>query len=186
MISPNCAIKPSEPRVLREESVKSNPSTIAPPGDKSFRVWRSMDYRGIIFREARKNGIRVYYHGRGAQWGRSDLGGKRIFIPTPHRFPSFFTGLHEIGHIASNHHSWDGKPEYLWEYEAFDWALKLLQRQRNQRSAENSQLRTQHHSGKGARSNRTRFEEDRQERRQVRQGRRGRRSGRCLREEKCS
>ncbi len=82
-----------------------------------------MDYRGIIDREARKNGIRVYYHDRGAQWGRSDLDGKRIFIPTPHRFPSFFTGLHEIGHIASNHHSWDGKPEYLWEYEAFDWAL---------------------------------------------------------------
>jgi len=62
---------------------------------------------------------------RSAQWGRSGLGGKRIFIPTPHRFPSFFTGLHGIGHIMSNHHSWDGKPEYLWEYEAFYWAVNF-------------------------------------------------------------
>ena len=73
-----------------------------------------MDYRAIIEEEAKKAGIRVYYHDHGAQWGRSDLGRKRIFIPTPKRFPSFFTGLHEIGHIMSNHHSWDGKPEYLW------------------------------------------------------------------------
>ena len=84
-----------------------------------------MDYRGIIEEEARKNGIQVHYHSRGAQWGRSDLGGKRVFIPTPHRFPSFFTGLHELGHIMSKHHSWDGKPEYLWEYEAFNWALNF-------------------------------------------------------------
>ncbi len=89
-----------------------------------------MNYRGIIEEEARKNGIRVYYHDRGAQWGRSDLGGKRIFIPTPHRFPSFFTGLHEIGHIMSRHHSWDGKPEYLWEYEAFNWALNFCRENR--------------------------------------------------------
>jgi len=25
----------------------------------------------------------------------------------------------------SNHHSWDGKPEYLWEYEAFSWAFNF-------------------------------------------------------------
>ncbi len=86
-----------------------------------------MDYRPIIEGEARKARIRVYYHDRGAQWGRSDLGGKRIFIPAPKRFPSFFTGLHEIGHIMSNHHSWDGKPEYLWEYEAFSWAFNFCQ-----------------------------------------------------------
>ncbi len=84
-----------------------------------------MDYRAIIEEESKKARIRVYYHDRGAQWGRSDLGGKRIFIPTPKRFPSFFTGLHELGHIMSNHHSWDGKPEYLWEYEAFSWAFNL-------------------------------------------------------------
>src|SRR5213083_3602427 len=28
-------------------------------------------------------------------------------------------------HIMSNHHSWDGKPEYLWEYEAFSWAFNF-------------------------------------------------------------
>jgi len=50
-----------------------------------------MDYRAIIEEEAKKARIRVYYHDRGAQWGRSDLGGKRIFIPTPKRFPSLFT-----------------------------------------------------------------------------------------------
>src|SRR5436309_6318370 len=87
-----------------------------------------MDYRAIIEEEAKKAGIRVYYHDRGAQWGRSDLGRKRIFIPTPKRFPSFFTGLHEIGHIMSNHHSWDGKPEYLWEFEAFSWAFNFCRR----------------------------------------------------------
>ena len=27
----------------------------------------------------------------------------------------------------SNHHSWDGKPEYLWEYEAFSWAFNFCQ-----------------------------------------------------------
>src|SRR5438034_8343039 len=84
-----------------------------------------MDYRAIIEEEAKKARIRVYYRDRGAQWGRSDLGGKRIFIPTPKRFPSFFTGLHEIGHIMSNHHSWDGMTEYLWEYEAFSWAFNF-------------------------------------------------------------
>src|SRR5205823_12012817 len=87
-----------------------------------------MDYRDIIEEEAKKAGIRVYYHDLGAQWGRSDLGRKRIFIPTPKRFPSFFTCLHEIGHIMSNHHSWDRKPEYLWEYEAFSWAFNCCRR----------------------------------------------------------
>lgn len=53
------------------------------------------------------------------------MGSKRVFIPTPRGFTSFFTGLHEISHIASNHHGWDGKPEYLWEYEAFSWALEF-------------------------------------------------------------
>ncbi|HZY94482.1 MAG TPA: hypothetical protein VFE98_06435 [Candidatus Bathyarchaeia archaeon] len=59
------------------------------------------------------------------QWGRYDLGGKRIFIPSPLTFTSFYTGLHEIGHIMSEHHAWDGKPEYLWEYEAFSWAVRF-------------------------------------------------------------
>jgi len=42
-----------------------------------------MEYRAIIEEEAKKAGIRVYYHDRGAQWVRSDLGRKRVFIPTP-------------------------------------------------------------------------------------------------------
>src|SRR6058998_1105094 len=54
--------------------------------------------------------------------------GSGFFIPTPKRFSSFFTGLHEIGHIMSNHHSWDRKPEYLWEYEAFSWAFNFCRR----------------------------------------------------------
>jgi len=29
-------------------------------------------------------------------------------------------------HIRSNHHSWDGKPEYLWENEAFSWASNFF------------------------------------------------------------
>ena len=57
--------------------------------------------------------------------GDGQISAGRIFIPTSKRFPSFFTGLHEIGHIMSNHHSWDGKPEYLWEYEAFSWAFNF-------------------------------------------------------------
>ena len=84
-----------------------------------------MDYRAIMEEEARRNGIRVTHHNRVAQWGRSDLEGKRIFIPSPLSFTSFYTGLHEIGHIISDHHAWDGKPEYLWEYEAFNWAVNL-------------------------------------------------------------
>ncbi len=84
-----------------------------------------MNYRRTLEEEASKNGVRVYYHKRGAQWGRAGLRTKRIFVPTPHRFPSFFTGLHELGHILSNHHAGDGKPEYLWEYEAFNWALQF-------------------------------------------------------------
>src|SRR5437667_4152753 len=51
--------------------------------------------------------------------------GSACFIPTPNRFSSFFTDLHENGHIMSNHHSWDRKPEYLWEYEAFSWAFNF-------------------------------------------------------------
>jgi len=54
--------------------------------------------------------------------------GSGFFIPTPKRFSSFFTGLHEIGHIMSNHHSWDRKPQYLWEYEAFSWAFNFCRR----------------------------------------------------------
>ena len=25
----------------------------------------------------------------------------------------------------SDHHAWDGKPKYLWEYEAFSWAVNF-------------------------------------------------------------
>ena len=89
-----------------------------------------MSYRKILEEEASKRGIKVSYHDKGAQWGRAALGNKRIFIPTPHRFASFFTGLHEIGHIAKNHHGWHGKPEYLWEYEAFKWALEFCKKRR--------------------------------------------------------
>ena len=86
------------------------------------------NYRQILEEEASKNGIKIFYHDKGAQYGRAGLGSKRIFIPTPHRFPSFFTGLHEVGHIASNHHARDGKPQYQWEYEAFIWALEFCRR----------------------------------------------------------
>ncbi len=89
-----------------------------------------MDYRAIIEGEARRNGIRVEYHYHGARWGRCDLGGKRIFIPPPLSFTSFYTGLHEIGHIMSEHHAWDRKPEYLWEYEAFSWAVRFCRERR--------------------------------------------------------
>ena len=84
-----------------------------------------MNYRKILEEEAARNGVRVFYHNKGAQWGRAALGSKRIFVPKPARFPSFFTGLHELAHIMSRHHAGDGKPEYLWEYEAFNWAVKF-------------------------------------------------------------
>ncbi len=84
-----------------------------------------MNYRKILEEEAAKNGVRVFYHNKGAQWGRAALGSKRIFVPKPARFPSFFTGLHELGHMMSGHRAGDGKPEYLWEYEAFNWAVKF-------------------------------------------------------------
>ncbi len=87
-----------------------------------------LNYAEILEEEASRRGIRVSYHNKGAQWGRAALGSKRVFIPTPQRFASFFTGLHEIGHIAKNHHGWDGKPEYLWEYEAFNWALEFCRK----------------------------------------------------------
>src|SRR2546422_10744866 len=32
--------------------------------------------------------------------------------------------LHELGHIIVGHKGSDGKPEYLWEYEAFAWARR--------------------------------------------------------------
>lgn len=85
------------------------------------------DYRGILEKEAEKNRVKVYYHSRGAQWGRAALGSKRIFVPNPARFASFFTGLHELGHIMSGHHGGDGKQEYLWEFEAFIWALRFCE-----------------------------------------------------------
>ena len=84
-----------------------------------------MNYKQILEEEASKRRIMISYHDRGAQWGRAALGSKRVFMPIPHRFASFFTGLHEIGHIAKNHHGWDGKPEYVWEYEAFTWSLEF-------------------------------------------------------------
>ncbi len=89
---------------------------------------KGLNYREILEEEASKHRIQVFYHDKGAQWGRAGLGSKRIFIPTPHRFPSFFTGLHEVGHIAKNHHARDGKPQYLWEYEAFIWALEFCRK----------------------------------------------------------
>ena len=81
------------------------------------------DYRGMLEREAEKNGVRVYYHKKGAQWGRAALGSRRIYVPVPAGLTSFFTGLHELGHIMSGHRGGDGKPEYTWEFEAFNWAL---------------------------------------------------------------
>ncbi len=87
-----------------------------------------MNYRKILEEEAARNGVRVFYHSKGAQWGRAALGSKRIFVPKPARFPSFFTGLHELGHMMSRHHAGDGKPEYLWEYEAFSYALEFCKK----------------------------------------------------------
>ncbi len=84
-----------------------------------------MEYQQILEEEASRNGIGVHYMNRGEEWGRAALRSKRVFIPKPTGFVSFFTGLHEIGHIVSGHNSHDGKPEYLWEYEAFNWALEF-------------------------------------------------------------
>lgn len=84
-----------------------------------------MDFERIIEDVALRNGIRVHYVDRGEEWGRAALGTKQVFIPRPTGFVPFFTGLHEIGHIASGHNSRDGKPEYVWEYEAFTWALEF-------------------------------------------------------------
>ncbi len=89
---------------------------------------KGLNYRGILEEEASRHGIKVFYHERGAQWGRAALRSKRVFVPTPHRFPSFFTALHEVGHIVQNHQGGDGKPQYLWEYEAFTWALEFCRR----------------------------------------------------------
>jgi hypothetical protein len=84
-------------------------------------------YRGILEEEASRHGVRVFYHTMGAQWGRAALGSRRIFVPRPARFTSFFTGLHELGHIMSSHHAGDGKPEYIWEFEAFTWAVHFCE-----------------------------------------------------------
>ncbi len=84
-----------------------------------------VDYQKTLEEEASKNGIIVYYHTKGAQWGRAALRSKRIFIPKPKSFRAFFTGLHEFGHIMSGHHGSDRKPEYIWEFEAFNWALQF-------------------------------------------------------------
>jgi len=81
-------------------------------------------YKAILEGEAARHKIRLRYHKKGAQWGRAALEWKIVWIPTPARFASFFTGLHEIGHIVVGHKGGDGKPEYLWEYEAFAWARK--------------------------------------------------------------
>lgn len=80
-------------------------------------------YQEILEEEASKHGVRVFYHTKGAQWGRAALGSRRIFVPRPARFTSFFIGLHELAHIMSNHRGGDGKPEYIWEFEAFTWAV---------------------------------------------------------------
>ncbi len=87
-----------------------------------------LNYRKVLEEEASKNGIEVFYHNRSAQWGRAALGSKKVFVPNPVRFPSFFTALHELGHIMSRHHAADGKPEYRWEYEAFNWALQFCEK----------------------------------------------------------
>jgi hypothetical protein len=94
----------------------------------SFTVVARVNYRKILEEEAARNGVRVFYHNKGAQWGRAALGSKRIFVPKPARFPSFFTGLHELGHLMSGHRAGDGKPEYLWEYEAFSCALEFCKK----------------------------------------------------------
>lgn len=54
--------------------------------------------------------------------GRAGLEEKIVYIPEMRSFTSFFTGLHEIGHILSRHRANDRRPKYLWEYEAFKWA----------------------------------------------------------------
>jgi len=76
-------------------------------------------YKAILKEEAAKHKIRIRFHNKGAQWGRAALDWKMVWIPTPARFAFFFTGLHELGHIIVGHKGGDGKPEYLWEYEAF-------------------------------------------------------------------
>src|SRR5438445_11707624 len=78
----------------------------------------------ILEEEAAKHKIRIKYHEKGAQWGRAGLEWRIVWIPTPARFASFFTGLNELGHIIVGHKGSDGKPEYLWEYEAFAWARR--------------------------------------------------------------
>ncbi len=92
-----------------------------------FWVQASGKYRAVLEEEAAKHKIRIQFHNKGAQWGRAALDWKMVWIPTPARFASFFTGLHELGHIIVGHKRGDGKPEYLWEYEAFDWARKYCQ-----------------------------------------------------------
>jgi hypothetical protein len=84
----------------------------------------SAKYKAILEGEAAKHKIRIKYHKKGGQWGRAALEWKMVWIPTPARFASFFTGLHELGHIIVGHKGGGGKPEYLWEYEAFAWARK--------------------------------------------------------------
>ncbi len=87
----------------------------------------ALKWQKILEEEASKNKVQVFYHSRGAQWGRAGLGRRTIYVPTPRSFASFFTGLHELGHIMSGHKAWDGKPEYVWEYEAYKWALNFCQ-----------------------------------------------------------
>src|SRR5574341_370385 len=84
-----------------------------------------VDYQKVLEEEASNDGIIIHYHTKGAQWGRAALRSKRIFIPKPKSFRSFFTGLHELGHIMSGHHGGDRKLEYVWEFEAFRWALRF-------------------------------------------------------------
>ena len=86
-----------------------------------------MKWPKILEEEAAKHKVQVSYHNRGAQWGRAGLGSRRIYVPAPRSFTSFFTGLHELGHIVSGHKAWDGKPEYVWEYEAYQWALRFCE-----------------------------------------------------------
>ena len=87
-----------------------------------------MNYKRILEDEASRRKISISYHEKGAQYGRAALGSKRVYIPNPRSFTSFFTGLHEFGHIARDHHGWDGKPEYQWEFEAFSWALEFCRK----------------------------------------------------------
>ncbi len=55
-----------------------------------------MDYRRIIEEEAGKDGIRAYHQDRWAQYCRTHIGRKIVFIHRPLRVPSFFTGLEII------------------------------------------------------------------------------------------